>query len=250
MLFKTNNDYDIETRRVILSGGAGALAVAKHFRDKHMKKTVLAIALAAAAFTSAQAASISGLVNTGVGAAGTQDANYALTVLSGATVLPNDHAFISADNVWPVGKAWLANSADSKWITPTSNVGAWLDPVVDGVYDYRLKFDLTGFDPTTAAFTGRFAADNSVVVRLNGQEIANGHKFDSWRSFGASTGFIAGINTLDFIVTNGHQVDDNPTGLRAEFVSSVVTAVPEPTTYAMLLAGLGLITYTARRRQA
>lgn len=215
-----------------------------------MKKAISVFALAAAAFTSAHAASISGLVNTGVGAAGTQDTHYALTVVSGDTVLANSNAFISADNVWPVGKAWTANTSTSKWITPTSNAGDWLDPVVKGVYDYRLTFDLTGFDASTAAFTGRFSADNSVVVLLNGQQIADGHKFDSWKSFGASTGFNSGINTLDFIVTNGWQTDDNPTGLRAEFVSSVATAVPEPTTYAMLLAGLGLITYTARRRKA
>lgn len=216
-----------------------------------MKKTISAIALAAAALTSAHAASISGLVNTGVGgAAGTQDAHYALTVFSGTTVLPNDNAYISADHAGQVGKAWIANTSASKWISPTSNVGDSLDPDVNGVYDYRLSFDLSGYDPSTAAFTGRYAVDNSVVVMLNGQQIASGHKFDTWLSFGASSGFNSGINTLDFIVTNGHQVEGNPTGLRAEFVSSVATAVPEPTTYAMLFAGLGLITYTARRRKA
>lgn len=214
-----------------------------------MKKAISAIALAAAAFTSAQAASINGLVNTGVGAAGTQDAHYAVTVLSGTTTLTNSHAYISADNVWPVAKAWTANTSDSKWITPTSNVGAWLDPVVDGVYDYRLSFDLSGFNAATAAFTGRFAADNSVVVLLNGQQIASGHKFDTWLNFGASGGFVSGINTLDFVVTNGHQLDNNPTGLRAEFLSSVVS-VPEPSTYAMLLAGMGLVAFAAKRRKA
>ena len=224
--------------------------VASILRVSNMKKIISVVALAAAALSSAQAASISGLVNTGVGAAGTQDAHYALTVLSGTTVLSNSNAYVSADNVWPVGKAWTANTTVSKWITPTSNVGDWLDPDVNGVYDYRLSFDLSGYDASTAAFTGRFAADNSVVVLLNGQQIASGHKFDTWLSFGASSGFTSGINTLDFIVTNGRQVDDNPTGLRAEFLSSVAAPVPEPETYAMLLAGLGLITYTARRRKA
>ncbi|MTV36363.1 FxDxF family PEP-CTERM protein [Duganella radicis] len=215
-----------------------------------MKQAISAIALAAATFTCAHAASIDGLVNTGIGAAGTQDTHYALSVVSGNTVLPNDHAYISADNVWPVAKAWTANTDSSKWITPTSNVGAWLDPVVDGVYDYRLSFDLSGYDASTAAFTGRYAADNSVVVLLNGQQIASGHKFDTWLSFGASSGFVSGVNTLDFVVTNGHQTDNNPTGLRAEFLSSTVAAVPEPTTYAMLLAGLGLLAFAAKRRKA
>jgi len=35
-----------------------------------------------------------------------------------------------------------------------------------------------------------------------------------------------------------------------EFTSSSVTAVPEPETYAMLLAGLGLVGFMARRRKA
>lgn len=41
----------------------------------------------------------------------------------------------------------------------------------------------------------------------------------------------------------------NPTGLRVEFLSSNVAAVPEADTYAMMLAGLGLMGAIARRKK-
>ena len=52
----------------------------------------------------------------------------------------------------------------------------------------------------------------------------------------------------DFVVTNVAQNGGNPTGLRVEFTASNVTPVPEPETYAMLLAGLGLMGVISRRR--
>ena len=52
-------------------------------------------------------------------------------------------------------------------------------------------------------------------------------------------------------MTNWAQNSGNPTGLRVEFdASSVAAAVPEPETYAMLLAGLGMLGLVARRRKA
>lgn len=109
--------------------------------------------------------------------------------------------------------------------------------------------DLTGFDASTASFSGRFAADNSAVALLNGTAIGTSSGFSSFSSFAATTGFNAGLNTLSFVVTNLKQNGGNPTGLRAEFLASSVTAVPEPETYAMLLAGLGLMGAVARRRK-
>jgi hypothetical protein len=42
--------------------------------------------------------------------------------------------------------------------------------------------------------------------------------------------------------------DGKPTGEHSGKYTSVTSAVPEPETYAMILAGLGLIGFTARRR--
>ena len=204
-----------------------------------MKKFAMAAILAASSFLSAHAASISGLVNTGSFASGAQDTNYSLN--------GSGFGYVTKDNIWPVGP-WIANTATSKWITPSANQAASFDPYANGTYTWSLSFNLTGFDAATASFSGKLAADNSAVVKLNGVAIGSANSFTSFSNFSAASGFNSGLNTLDFVVTNVAQNGGNPTGLRVEFTASNVTPVPEPETYAMLLAGLGLMGVISRRR--
>lgn len=204
-----------------------------------MKKFAIAAVLAVSSFVSAHAAPISGLVNTGSFASGSQDTNY---VLNGS-----GFGYVSYDNAWPINP-WIGNTADSKWITPTAHQADSLDPVSNGTYSWTLSFDLTGFRASSASFSGQFAADNAAVVKLNGVTIGTSNGFTSYSSFAAHSGFNAGVNTLQFELTNYAQGSGNPAGLRVEFLQSNVAAVPEPETYAMLLAGLGLIGSIARRR--
>lgn len=217
-----------------------------------MKRTLIAAALAVATFASvhASAATITGLVNTGTGASGTQDTNYALTANSSDTTITNGYGYVTSGSDFPFGY-WMANSSVSKWITPTATQGQTFDASANGTYTYELKFSLAGDNAATAAFAGQFAADNSAVVTLNGKTIGTSNGFTGWSSFASSgASFNSGLNTLDFTVTNWAQTSGNPTGLRVEFTSSSVAAVPEPETYAMLLAGLGLVGFMARRRKA
>jgi hypothetical protein len=156
---------------------------------------------------------------------------------------------ITFDGVWPVDGTWLANNSTSKWITPTATQGETFDPAVNGTYTYTLTFNLTGYNASTAVFDGRVSSDNSVVVKLNGADIGGGVGFQSWHDFSASSGFANGLNTLQFVVTNDKQYGGNPTGLRVEFETSSVSAVPEPATYGMMMAGLALVGVVARRRK-
>jgi hypothetical protein len=217
-----------------------------------MKRIVITAAVAIAAFAgSAQAATttITGLKNTGVGTSGDTDTNYKLTSASSDTAIGNTSPFITYDNQWPVSP-WLANSVDSKWITPTSTQGQTFDAWSAGTYTYTLSFDLTGYNATTASFAGRLAADNAVTVKLNNQVISTAAGFTDWTSFNAASGFVSGVNKLDFVVTNWQQNGGNPTGLRVEFgTSSIAAPVPEPETYAMMLGGLALMGVVARRRK-
>lgn len=214
-----------------------------------MNKLVIAALLAVSSF-GAHAVAINGLVSTGAGlAAGTQDTNYSLSVAAGSTVLPGNYGYVTANNVWPISP-WIQNDAASSWLTPFQSQGTSFDPVQNGVYNWHLSFDLTGYDLNTASFAGRFAADNAATILLNGQAIASSSSFSSWTNFAANTGFVAGVNSLDFVVTNYHQNGGNPTGLRVEFTDSNVAAVPEPETYALMALGLVGVAVARRRRTA
>lgn len=210
-----------------------------------MKHTIIAAALAIASFSSAQAASINGLHNTGEGISGTADAYYTLTSSSVSNTVPT----ITSGSQWPINP-WLANTDASKWITPTGAQGESLDPWSNGTYTYTLQFDLTGYNAASALFNARIAADNAVSVKLNTTSLlSNAVGFTNWSDFSAHSGFVAGVNTLEFTVTNYAQNGGNPSGLRIEFLNSNVAAVPEPETYAMLLGGLALVGAIARRRK-
>jgi len=218
-----------------------------------MKRTIIAVALAFAAVASVQAATISGLKNTGLAASGSTDStdsNYKLSAASSDTTISNTAPYITDGSLWPVNP-WLANSSVSKWITPTSSQGQTFDASANGLYTYTLSFDLTGYNASSASFVGRLAADNSVTVKLNNQVISSATGFTDWSSFSANSGFVSGVNKLDFVVNNWQQNGGNPTGLRVEFSGSNITAaVPEPETYAMLLGGLAMMGFVARRRKA
>jgi hypothetical protein len=213
---------------------------------------VIATAMLASVAAPASAVVITGLYNTGVdgsavavGGVGSADLHWSLST---------GPAYVSGQNgVFPLNGAWLADTATSRWITPSTLAGASLDPVQDGLYFYQLGFSLAGFDPATAQFAGRFAADNSVnEIRLNGNLLAaSGGNFNLWTAFAATSGFVAGDNVLTFTVNNLGQTSGNPSGLRVEFLSSDVTAtgtVPEPASWAMMIAGFGLVGAAMRRR--
>ena len=208
-----------------------------------MKKYIVGTLLVAASVTSVDAsASIVGLTNTGseVTASGT-DANYSLNGSSSG--------YVQVGNSGYIGGAWLADSSTSHWITPAASNSTSFDPYSNGTYTWSLSFDLTGYDASTASLTGQFAADNSVTAYLNGYAIGSGSSFSSWSSFGTSDYFVSGINTLNFVVTNIAQNGGNPTGLRVEFLTSSVAAVPEASEWAMMLLGLSGLGVLARSKK-
>jgi hypothetical protein len=210
-----------------------------------------AASLLAVATAPAHAVVITGLYNTGVNGSGVAVSGVGL--VDQHWTLTGDTAYVSGQNgVFPLNGPWLADNTVSRWITPEPLAGATLDPVANGLYFYNLAFSLTGFDPATASFAARFAADNSVTqIKLNNTVLtAPAGGFGSWTSFAANSGFVAGLNNLQITVTNIGQASGNPSGLRVEFTQSDVSLspAPEPATWAMLVLGFGLVGVTARRR--
>jgi hypothetical protein len=117
---------------------------------------------------------------------------------------------------------WLADNKHSKWIGPKANERHYLKA---GKFDYRTTFDLTGQDPNTAILKGKWTSDNNATLYLNGVDTGNTTPtggYGSFSHFSVTSGFIAGINTLDFVVRNirGRNVPNNPTGLRVEFTQA------------------------------
>ena len=116
-----------------------------------------------------------------------------------------------------------------------------------GVTTYSMS--LTG--PAGAAGSIAFAADNSVVVFLNGTEIGASDTFNALTDADFTLG--SGSNTLTFVVTNDPTTPDlaNPTAL--DFGGSVTftpppSTVPEPSSIALLGTGLLSIAGLTRRK--
>jgi hypothetical protein len=178
----------------------------------------------------ATAEPLPGLFNTGVDANGVPLGNLAID--------PHYQLIGSADPAYagpstyacnPIaGGYWLPNNSVSRWIGPAPNegypTGAPSHP--GGSYTYRIAFDLTGFDPATVHLTGGWCADNSGSgMRLNGQATGVGAGgYSSLAPFDITTGFVNGINTLDFVVSNLASSGSNPTGLRVQGLAG--TAMP------------------------
>ncbi len=180
----------------------------------------------------APAAPIPGLFNTGVAADGSL-----LPASGGATTVVDPHYKVieSADPAFPASPEapadtvtllpgfpvgpWIAEGPLSKWISLNRTSGN----VLEGNYTFRTTFDLTGFDPAKARIEGKWSVDNTGVdIVLNGDSlgIVNGAGFGGFSDFMIESGFVEGVNTLDFVVNNAAP-DVNPAGLRVEMNGTV-----------------------------
>ena len=100
-------------------------------------------------------------------------------------------------------------------------------------------YTLTATGATTALWTGAGIVSNLSAAAQPG----SGH----WKVDGVN---IANVNKIEFTALNGAcgSAGGSCTNQSDYFVTSV-TAVPEPGTYAMLLAGLGALGFMAKRRK-
>lgn len=154
------------------------------------------------------------LFSTGVGPdgallpEGAVDAHWTLTVPGGGLA----HNVFVSSNKPPVGGPWLANTGACRWLSPLPDPNT---AVPAGSYVWKMMFDLTGFEPATARLTALVAADNAVSdVRLNGQSMRlSARGFESATKLALAGRFVAGVNTLEFVVEND---TPSPMGLRVE----------------------------------
>jgi hypothetical protein len=169
------------------------------------------------------AAPIPGLFNTGVDATGAVLADDAVDPHYLLIVNPDGgstEARVEDSTRFPiVAGPWLPNTTTSKWVGPR----LFTEQAAGGDYTYRLEFDLTGLDPSTAIITGQWSTDNGGTdILINGTPTGNANtaQFASYTAFTISSGFVESLNTLDFVVNNSAV---GYTGLRVEISG---TAVP------------------------
>jgi len=187
---------------------------------------------------------IPGIFGTGLDASGALlpdgavDPHYILAS-SADTNYPGPEALVIT-NVWPIqAGVWLPNGPYSRWIGPSSAQRQDLDPTqgnAAGAYTYQTTFNLTGYDLSRIHLTGGAAADNSITdVLING--VSTGFAV---AGFSALTPFtipgtmlLAGVNTVDVIVTNDPTAGDptapNPAGLRVD-LKGYLNILPAPPT--------------------
>ena len=125
----------------------------------------------------------------------------------------------------------MADDNDSRWITPRADASE----VVPGGYRYRLIFAIDNpAQVATAALAGNVATDDgNGGVFLNGNQVtfgASGFVGFTALDIPAGSPFVAGLNTLDFVVSNGDTgAPTNPSRLRVDdLVLSGVTITQPP----------------------
>ena len=217
----------------------------KQNMSKNIQNIVLTIGLLQTAF----GATIPGLFNTG-----TDASNLALVGGNGTPELHYTIVGVGAAVTY-LHPGYLADDPNSRWLSEaaTGSFNA-------ATRTFRLVFDLTGFNANTASLSGDWGGDNCGLVQLNGGPTSgtlpgtgsgclNPAAYQTLTGFSFNSGFFAGLNTLDFIVTDSGA----PGGVRVDNLSGTVnvTGVPEPATATLTVFGVGLVGLAlARRRSA
>jgi hypothetical protein len=201
----------------------------------------LGIMLGAGTSQSAQAA-IFNLFSTGVndtGAAlvgpnGTTDTHYNV-ISSTGNVLPGPA-------VTYFNGAYALNSTTSDWISNSFNGEPGSQTLT-----FRTIFTVTDAPVT---ITGQWGADNSGEILLNGLGTGNflsgpqpTSNFNVLHPFSIAAGI--GTFNLDFVITDVGP----PLAFRFELDPGQVSAVPEPSTWAMMILGFVGVGLAARRRK-
>ena len=187
------------------------------------------------------------LFNTGVDSSGvplpggSNDPHW--TIISGPGITSPAPAVV-VNNQSPFGL--YAQNPNSKWIW----VNASGDGGINSPYAIQETFNLTGEKLNTAMISGSWGVDNTGMILLNGSTpLGTGtlallgntnNNFESFHSFTITGGFVAGVNTLDFVVTD----TGNPGALNVNSLVGTVSSVPEPSTITLMILGwTSMLTY-------
>jgi hypothetical protein len=234
-------------------------------KNKVLLTAVVATTLTCGIATSASAEMITTLYNTGVDASGNPlpdgtlgDPHYTITNISVTSPSyplgtgTTDTMVRTSVGGYPIGP-WIGDDLRSAWIGPANDSQLNGPPAI---YTYETTFTVSAFAAPTAMISGGWSTDNNgIEILLNGNVVVNQPtsftQFSAgFNLFSITSGFQAGLNTLDFIVSNGHYDDNpntgtggsdpawNPTGLRVEMTGTVDAPVPPTVAMSAILFGM------------
>jgi hypothetical protein len=198
-----------------------------------------------------QAIPIGTLYNTGVDNSGVPlpspnlaDPHYSLIVS------PQASTAVTVDDTTYPFPPWLPNTSTARWIGPAADSFG----LGGSNFVYRTMFNL----PPTAnlssvSVSGLWAVDDmGTDILINGNSSGQTTVLSTaFTPFTISSGFVYGINTLDFPIHNlgVAAFGSNPTGLIVDRLSGSYQQVPEPCTASLTVIGLLLSATLARHRR-
>ena len=191
----------------ITTNQAGNYDVIVHNAQGASTNSVVAVVTVGNLFT--------GLFNTGLAdssallAGGALDPHWTLTQSADPNYPGPSDFVISA----PLGN-YLTNGPNSQWITPSDGGN-----IAGGQFTYHTSFLLDTVDPNNSVILGNWTSDNQGLdIQLNGVStgITNFGAVASLTPFTITNGFVAGLNTLDCIITNLPGGGNNPSAIRVE----------------------------------
>jgi len=139
----------------------------------------------------------------------------------------------------------VANAVPVTWTLDSTQTG----------YSFAQTFGIFTFDADTNTYANvnmRFSTNVSLVFGINaGSDSANGFSYGSQGGTGIFTlNFDTPLSNAGGVVTGtgSNNVQGSPTYWSFSVHSPVTTPVPEPESFALIFAGLGLIGFAARRK--
>ena len=147
----------------------------------------------------------------------------------------------------PLALGLTINTAKAELFEPGVILGGTTSHVFDGTnpngtvghYIDHFRFILAADSLVTA-----FATGNATIYEMNLLDVIGPPAFN-W----LENDLTAPFQIQRFLTAGTYQIDFKYTDLTEYTGGVTIAAVPEPETYAMMLAGLGLIGFSARRRK-
>lgn len=172
---------------------------------RSFKTLPLATLLSSVPLAAAHAVILINLYNTGVDAGGSalaggngaNDPHYTVTATTIPGVVIGDLAKTYLNG------AYVADSSSSRRVPDSGSPFNG-----NGAFSISFTFDLTGYDPTTAAVSGLWGVDNDGEIFINGVSTGNTllessvNNFNQLHAYSINTGFVAGLNTLTVAVAD------------------------------------------------